>query len=199
MRNQYPYQYQMLNYTYINAFKVGVYTLGSYQTKRQYRDFRTLLFQELFEFYQNGEVARRTSVLGSQRLDLEVQYIYRMLLASKHPYTQYSYQKALQTSRSRTPSPKKRYFSNEINPNIPIGPISRSNRIKGSYYSYRVYLYRTKQRDCQQMWYSQEPRETPQNYAKPYQEGVYRFFYYRNRRFRVSPASRVSRYIKRIK
>ena len=141
MRNWLPHWYWMIDHACINAFKVAVHAPGSDWTKRQHREFRTQLFQEMFRFYWGGEVAGQTSMLGSQRHDLSVLHTYGMLSATGHPCAWCCHEKAIETSRSRTPSPTKRSFSNEIYPNITIG---RTKRVRGRYATYKVYLYREK-------------------------------------------------------
>lgn len=60
-----PHLYTMLDHANNDAFKIAVDAPGKYWTKRQRKDFRTRLFQELFEFSRRGEEARQTSMLGN--------------------------------------------------------------------------------------------------------------------------------------
>jgi len=151
MRNWLPHWYWMLDYAIINAFKMAVYAPGSHYTKRQHRAFRSRLFEELFEFYSTGEMTRQRSMLRSQRLDPYVPHVYVTLSATSHPCAWCSHEKALNTSRSRTPSPTKRSFGVEIDPNAPM---KRSRRVKGGCSTCSAFLCGVKQYDYWWRWHS---------------------------------------------
>ena len=157
IRNWYPNWYWMLDHAYINAFKVGAHTPGKHWTKRQHKDFRELLYQELFTFTWQAEVDKQTDILGTRRLDPTITHIYTKLTTTQHPYAWYSYQKTLSTSRSRTPSPKKRCFGDEINKDIPMN--KRAYRTTLGCYSCRVHLYDPKQKSC---WEQEQSKVTGQ-------------------------------------
>ncbi len=163
LRNWLPYWYWMIDHAIINAFKIGVHAPGKYWTNRQHRDFRTRLYQVLFQFQLSGEVARKTSMLGNERLNRYTQHTYVIFTSLPHPCAWCSHMKSLETSRSRTPSPKKRCFGDEINTNIPTASMARSRRVRGGCMECRVYLCALKQWDCWWRWHKQEqkPPEAP--------------------------------------
>jgi len=108
IKNWYPSWYWMLDHACINAFKIGVHAPGKHWTKRQHKDFRQLLYQELFAFAWKAEVNRQTTMLGTKRLDPTIYHSYIKLYEKRRACAWYSFQKTLSTSRSRTPSPRKR-------------------------------------------------------------------------------------------
>ncbi len=73
----------MLDHACIDAFKVAVHAPGNHWTKRQHKDFRELLFQELFKFQAKGEAARHLATLGDERLNPQIQYIWLQLSSTR--------------------------------------------------------------------------------------------------------------------
>ncbi|KAK3167315.1 hypothetical protein OEA41_010442 [Lepraria neglecta] len=87
MKNWYPSWYWMLDHACINAFKIGVHTPGKHWTKRQHKDFRQLLYQELFAIAWKAEVNKQTIMLGTKRLDPTIYYSYIKLYEKRRAYT----------------------------------------------------------------------------------------------------------------
>lgn len=165
LRNWYPHWYWMLDHAIINAFKIAVYTPGNYWTKRGHKDFRELLWQELFQFQRRGDIARETSTLGSQRLDPSIYHTSIKLSENQVVCAWCSHQLTLERSRSR--SPKKRSFGNEISANLPyVRPEGgRAHRTMYGCHGCQVHLCGVKQRDCWYRWHGVP--EDRSNNAKP--------------------------------
>lgn len=129
LRNWLPHWYWILDHTIINAFKLGRYAPGGFWTKKDHRDFRIQLYQQLFEFKLKGEKAKQATLLGTQRLEQPQQHTYAKLSPNRYPCAWCSHEKDVARSMSRTPSPKKRCFGDEIDPNIATNiPTGRCKR-----------------------------------------------------------------------
>ena len=131
MRNWLPKCYWMIDHACINAFKIGVHAPGGHWGKKQHQAFRELLWQELFKFAEQSTESKQVAMLGDYRLQhSEVEHIYTKISAVKGTCAWYSHETRLARAKSRTPSPKKRCFGDEIDPNIPPSsiPSGRSKR-----------------------------------------------------------------------
>ena len=130
MRNWLPKQYWMIDHTCINTFKIDIYASCSHWGKKQHQAFRELLWQELFKFTEQSTESIQVAILEDYRLQhSEVEHIYTKISAVKGTCAWYSHETRLARAKSRTPSPKKRCFGDEIDPNVPSStPGGRSKR-----------------------------------------------------------------------
>ena len=133
----------MLDHVCINAFKLAVHAPGKHWTKGQHKDFRELLWFELFGFTIQAKEGLQTDRLGQQRFDDKINHWYKKI-ATRGTCAWCSHQASLRSARSRTSSPLKRYFKDNIDTNIPAG---RTPRVHWRYHGCGVHLC-GKQRDC---------------------------------------------------
>lgn len=155
MRNWLPHWYWMIDHATINAFKMAVYGPAKIWTQREHRGFRVRLYQELFAFKESGEEKKQLDKLGTKRLNPYVQHTYMRLSKSQHPCAWCSHTLSLERSRSR--SPIKRQFGDEISNNIP--PKARARRTPYGCSGCGVSICGVKQRDCWWQWHGQEEPE----------------------------------------
>lgn len=154
LRNWIPQWYWMIDSAVINAYKIGVLAPGKHWTKCQHRDFRERLWQELMKFSYQGEVRKHTDRLPNERLDQSGHHNYMKMSQEKRVCAWCTHSIRTQRGRTRTPSPTKRAFGREIDPNIQI---NRARRTKCGCNSCGVYPCGQKH-ECWYQWYGQEPR-----------------------------------------
>ena len=161
MRNWLPKRYWMIDHACINAFKIGVYSPSGHWTKKQHRDFRDRLWQELFQFAEWSIERKHTDMLGDTRLQCsEVDHVYAKLSVIEGVCSWCSYETRLARAKSRTPSPKKCCFGSEIDPNIPCRvPSDRARRIWSGCSRCGVFLCGLGKHDCWYRWHGLQPPE----------------------------------------
>ena len=153
MRTWLPKWYWMFDPACINAFKIGVFAPGSHWGKTQQQDFRELLWQELFGFARAGIENKHTDMLAETRLEPSLEHSYTKLSEIKGLCAWCSHQSHLTRAKSRTPSPMKRCFGTEIDPNIPSG---RAKRMLYGCSGCGVFLCGWKKHDCWYYWHGQQ-------------------------------------------
>lgn len=158
MRNWWPIFYWVLDHSIINGFKIGS-NEGYYWKKRQHKDFRIRLYEELFAFKEDAEVNKHTDYLGHNRFDQTI--IHAMAELQSDPTLKHKqrkrcawckHQNTLADSRSRTPSPKKRAFGDPLNSNIP----TKKKQIDRTAYGCsgcQVALCIKEGKDCWERWH----------------------------------------------
>ena len=81
---------------------MAVYSPAKIWTQREYRGFRVRLYQKLFTFKEAAEEKKYVLKLGTERLNLVIQYIYIYLSQSDYPCAWYSHSLSLERSRLRS-------------------------------------------------------------------------------------------------
>ena len=142
-----PLFYWMIDSAVVNAYKTGVFAPGKIWSRREYRVFREELWQELMQFSQQGKERKYTDRLPDERLDQLVGHNYMKISQAKHACEWYSHSIRFQRGRTRTPSPEKRSFGQEIDPNIQIDQMNRARRTAYGCIRCGIYLC-GKKHDC---------------------------------------------------
>jgi hypothetical protein len=125
LRNWWCLFYWLLDHSIINAFKIACLE-GSW-TKRQHKDFRERLWQELFEFAPYVVPQREEQKLGSHRHCVCCLHERVRLYKKPKTCTWCGYESKVRSGLSRTPSPTKRAFGDELPVNYQASP-KRPNR-----------------------------------------------------------------------
>ena len=154
IRSWIPQCYWMLDHACINAFKIGVYSPGKHWTSKQHYDFRELLWQELYKFAPDAVSKRQADMLPNVRLDGSILHSYIKVSEAKGSCAWCTHEALLTRARSRTPSPTKRCFSDQIDPN---GPSGRAKRMLSGCSGCGVFLCGFKKHDCWYYWHGQQP------------------------------------------
>lgn len=115
-RNWMSLFYWAVDHATIKAFKIGV-NKGAW-TARGHRDFRKLLYQELFSFARQAKERRCTDILQPQRNNPHIDHAETHLFFRPKTYAWCSHLKKISSCLLRPATPMKRSFGTPISSNI---------------------------------------------------------------------------------